>query len=208
MIQHQWQIWLFQFVNVRTSACIWGLLSLRWFKYYYYLTNKCMCLSKEFFYKYHIIHMGHRILVAVWNRYKYKNNAAEKNTSVLHSELTSATPRSEILSAPSVVSSRFPGLMSLWTIPWLCKYSRPSISWQKYLGWQGGWTVETRSNQSQNVFLATGKLNNSSCCSDKLISRWGQQWWPRTNQISSQLLWACSLESKLRLGKRLQGGWE
>lgn len=50
-----------------------------------------------------------------------------------NSELTSATPRSEILSAPSVVSSRFPGLMSLWTIPWLCKYSRPSISWQKYL---------------------------------------------------------------------------
>lgn len=47
--------------------------------------------------------------------------------------LTSATPRSEILSAPSVVSSRFPGLMSLWTIPWLCKYSRPSKSWQKYL---------------------------------------------------------------------------
>lgn len=47
--------------------------------------------------------------------------------------LTSATPRSEILSAPSVVSSRFPGLMSLWTIPWLCKYSRPSRSWQKYL---------------------------------------------------------------------------
>lgn len=23
--------------------------------------------------------------------------------------------------------------MSLWTIPWLCKYSRPSKSWQKYL---------------------------------------------------------------------------
>lgn len=57
--------------------------------------------------------MGHRILVAVLNGYKYKNNAAEKNTTVLHSELTSATPRSEILSAPSVVSSRFPGLMSL-----------------------------------------------------------------------------------------------
>lgn len=28
--------------------------------------------------------------------------------------------------------------MSLWTIPWLCKYSRPSISWQKYLGEEGG----------------------------------------------------------------------
>lgn len=28
--------------------------------------------------------------------------------------------------------------MSLWTIPWLCKYSRPSISWQKYLGEERG----------------------------------------------------------------------
>lgn len=35
------------------------------------------------------------------------------NTIILQPELTSATPRSEILSAPSVVSSRFPGLMSL-----------------------------------------------------------------------------------------------
>lgn len=46
---------------------------------------------------------------------------------------TSATPRSEILSVPLVVSSRLPGLMSLCTMPWLCRYSRPSTNWQKYL---------------------------------------------------------------------------
>lgn len=51
---------------------------------------------------------------------------------------TSATPRSEILSVPPVVSSRLPGLMSLCTMPWLCKYSRPSTSWQKYLRGHGG----------------------------------------------------------------------
>lgn len=50
---------------------------------------------------------------------------------------TSATPRSEIFSVPPVVSSRLPGLMSLCTMPWLCRYSRPSTSWQKYL--QGQW---------------------------------------------------------------------
>lgn len=63
------------------------------------------------------------------------NRAVERwnLTETTQPKITSATPRSEILSAPSVVSSRFPGLMSLWTIPWLCKYSRPSISWQKYL---------------------------------------------------------------------------
>lgn len=51
---------------------------------------------------------------------------------------TSATPRSEILSVPPVVSSRLPGLMSLCTMPWLCRYSRPSTSWQKYLRGHGG----------------------------------------------------------------------
>lgn len=46
---------------------------------------------------------------------------------------TSATPRSDILSVPSVVSKRLLGFMSLCIMPWLCKYSSPAISWQKYL---------------------------------------------------------------------------
>lgn len=55
---------------------------------------------------------------------------------------TSATPRSDIFSVPPVVSSRLPGLMSLCTMPWLCRYSRPSTSWQKYLWgqWRPGVT--------------------------------------------------------------------
>lgn len=35
--------------------------------------------------------------------------------------------------------------MSLWTIPWLCKYSRPSKSWQKYL--------QREINQDDNQYL-------------------------------------------------------
>lgn len=46
---------------------------------------------------------------------------------------TSATPKSHIFTVSSVVRRRFPGLMSLWTTPLLCKYSKPSISWTKYL---------------------------------------------------------------------------
>lgn len=37
------------------------------------------------------------------------------------------------MSVPLVVSSRLPGLMSLCTMPWLCRYSRPSTSCRKYL---------------------------------------------------------------------------
>lgn len=44
---------------------------------------------------------------------------------------TSATPRSEILRVSQLVSSKLPGLMSLCTMPWLCRYSRPFSSWQK-----------------------------------------------------------------------------
>lgn len=48
-------------------------------------------------------------------KYRYLGglNAQIPIVNTMTLELTSATPRSEILSAPSVVSSRFPGLMSL-----------------------------------------------------------------------------------------------
>ena len=48
-------------------------------------------------------------------------------------DLTSATPRSDILSVPAVVSKRLLGLISLCMIPWLWRYSNPFSNWQKYL---------------------------------------------------------------------------
>lgn len=51
--------------------------------------------------------------------------------------------------------------MSLWTIPWLCKYSRPSKSWQKYLRQEkkkkGAWTCFKQTISSALVYMWCGE---------------------------------------------------
>lgn len=84
--------------------------------------------------------------------------------------------------------------MSLWTIPWLCKYSRPSISWQKYLGGEGregGDKIKVKTCPWQQAIWTIHPTAQTN------LWLWGLQRWPRTNQLSGQLLQACSLESKL-----------
>ena len=46
---------------------------------------------------------------------------------------TVAMPKSESLSRTFSSRRRFSGLMSLWLTPFLCRYSRPEISWLKNL---------------------------------------------------------------------------
>ena len=89
-------------------------------------------------------------------------NLISKNKKFFYTLLrTSATPRSEILSVPSVVSKRLLGFMSLCIMPWLCKYSSPAISWQKYLY-----------NENRNVKLSFYEYKGLKCCLPVGLPNW------------------------------------
>lgn len=105
--------------------------------------------SPDRYYIYHFVQTDSTPVVW-WSKQKTRlcmESTVQSEVKRRTSSLTSATPKSVILTVSLVVRRRFPGLMSLCMTPRLCRYSSPSINCTKYLDRQTDTHSYTHTNE-------------------------------------------------------------